>query len=253
MRSRYEAYMDGTALSSVHPKLIITDISHSVSPISVIAKSIANRNGMVVTSRKRANTSVSISFMLRIYDISERQKVMQEVQRWASGSVLEVNDRPGQILYAHCDTMPAISSAQQWTDTVTMTFVSYEMPFWMEKYASEFTATGTSGSGNLFVPGNAGEVVLEALITPASSISSASITVRGRTISLTGLSATSSLPVSIWYDDRGIQHIDCGTTSILSKRTGADDLLAECGKYNSISFSASASVTLTVKARGCWL
>lgn len=256
MRSRYEAYMDGTALSSVHPKIIIADISHAVSTISTNSNQIANRDGLQVSSRKRANTSVTISFLLRIYDIAERQKAMQEVQRWASGRMLEVNDRPGQVLYVNCDTLPTISSAMRWNDTVTMTFVTYETPFWMEKYPVTVTMTGSSNTPstqNVFVPGNAGKAFVEAVITPTSSLSNITLTVDATTIILSSLNASASTPITISYNDRWIQSIKKGTTSILDKRTGADDLLAECGRINSFSFTPSDAVTVVFSVRGCWL
>jgi len=253
MISRYEAYMDGIALSSVHPSLVITDISHPGSALNINTNTIADRDGVQIASRRRANTSVSISFMLRIYNTAERQKAMQEVQRWASGSALEVSDRPGQVLYCVCNQMPVVSSVQKWTEVITMTFVSYEKPFWTEKYPAVFTATGKTGTGELFVPGNAGKVYAEALIVPDSTLGSISLTVGTTTITLTNVSATDDDEIRIFYDDRGIQHIRKGIASILSKRTGADDLVAECGKVNGVSFGAADTVTVTFSIRGCWL
>ena len=255
MRSRYEAYMDGIALSSVHPKILITDISPIISSQSQKTENVANRDGIHLLSNRRAKTGVSITFELRIYDIAERQQAIQEIQRWACGKVLETNDRPGQVLYVSCDQFPYIGSALKWLNTLTVTFSSYDKPFWTEKSASVLTlSAGTSGSGSLYVPGNAGKTLVEATVTPGSStMANCSLTVGNTTITLTGVDATSASPVRLYYDDRDILHIVKGTTSLLDKRTGADDLLAECGKSNTMSFTASASATVSFSAKGVWL
>ena len=254
MISRYEAYMDGTSLSSIHPNLLILDIGHEVSSFSVSAESIAKRDGLMVLARKRAKTVVTISFMLRIYDIAERQRVLQQIQRWAKGSVLETNDRPGQELYVSCDEFPMIGSARDWLEELTMSFTTYEKPYWMEKtYASVSLTAGTSGSGSLYVPGNAGETFVEVTATPSSSMANITLTVGNTSMTLTGVSATSSQPITIRYDNQNILHIKRGTTSVLDKRTGSDDLLAECGTPVSVSFSSSVSCTVVFRAKGVWL
>ena len=255
MISRYEAYMDGIALSSVNPKLLILDIAHAVSAESLTTDSIINRNGLILQKSRRAKTSVSILFELRIYDIAERQQALQEVQRWASGKVLETNDRKGQQLYVHCDSFPVISSALKWTDELQMTFSSYEKPFWLEKTPAVLTlAAGTSGSGTLYVPGNAGKALVEVTVTPSSgTMANCTLTVAGRTITLTGVNATASNPLTIRYDDMDIQSIKVGTTSVLDKRTGVDDLLAECGKTTAFSFTASSSASVSFSVKGVWL
>ena len=71
-------------------------------------------------------------------------------------------------------------------------------------------------------------------------------------MTLSGLSVGAGNTIKIEYDDQLIQSIRVGSTSILDKRTGADDLIANCGEVNSLSFSSSASVTVTYKVRGLW-
>jgi hypothetical protein len=80
-----------------------------------------------------------------------------------------------------------------------------------------------------------------------------SLTVGNSTITLTGVDATSSAPVRVYYDDRNILHIVKGTTSLLDKRTGADDLKAVCGSKNTMSFTASSSAAVSFSVKGAWL
>jgi len=55
------------------------------------------------------------------------------------------------------------------------------------------------------------------------------------------------------YDDNMIQRIMDDTTSLLSKRTGADDLIAVCGERNRMAFTASGNADVVFSARGAWL
>ena len=112
---------------------------------------------------------------------------------------------------------------------------------------------GTSGSGTIFVPGNVGKALVEVTATPADSSANISLTVGSTTITLTGSNATSSNPLTITYDGNEIQSIKVGTTSVMDKRTGSDDLLAVCGASNTVSFTASASTVVTYSVRGLWM
>lgn len=253
MISRYEAYMDGVALSSIHPDLLITDIRHAVADYDRTTQATVNRDGSRILKNYRNTTGVSIFFRLRIYDISERQKALQKVQQWASGQVLETNDRVGQRLFVHCDKYPVISSALKWLETLSITFYSYEKPFWEEKTESVARLTGNDEEGSLFVPGNAGDAFVEVKVTPSATITSLTVMVGDTFITLSGISTNSV--ITIGYDENGNQYIKAGTTSILNKRTASssDDLLAKCGEYNTVSVIASASVTAEFKARGVWM
>ncbi len=254
MISRYEAYMDGVALSAVNPNLLITDIQPEVSDIDYEYEQLARRAGGFITKETQEGSSVTITFQLRLYSISERQAAIQEVQRWAKGQILETNDRPGQRLWAKCTSLPRITSAMQWTEEISMTFTAFEHPFWEELTPSVLSLTGTSQTGNLFVPGNAGETLVEVIATPGSgTLNALSITVGNTTMSFTSLGATASNPLTVTYDGRLIQSIKVGTTSAMSKRTGADDLLAVCGTNNAVSITAGTSSTITLSARGLWL
>ena len=254
MISRYEAYMDGNALSRVHPDILILDISHAISDRKISASRIGNRKGTLIIDDSQDGSSVTISFALRVYSISKRQEAMQEVLRWASGRVLETNDRPGQRLYVRCIEYPVVTSALQWTETITMSFKAFEYPFWEEKEKSSLSfSSGTSGNGTLFVPGNAGNTVVEVVATPAVSADDLSFTVGSTTITVTDCGATAENPLVIAYDENGFLSIKVGTTSVLDKRTGSDDLLAECGQVNDFSFIASESTSVVFSARGLWM
>ena len=258
MISRYEAYMDGIALSGIHPGIMILDIGHSVPNSRFQTAAMANRHGNSFLSEHVDGAGVHISMELHIYSIAERQRVCQEIQRWARGSVLEVNDRPGQRLNVRCTAFPGIESALMWTDPVEVDFAAFEKPFWEEKAVSSLTLpAGTSGSDYLFVPGNAGDTLCEITVTPESgnTLNTIGIGCGTTVLNFSDLGATNSNPLKVRYNDKQIMSIKVGTTSAMGKRTAAsaDDILMKCGEKNLCSYSANVSVTATFSARGLWL
>lgn len=256
MISRYEAYMDGVAMSSLSPNLLIRDINHGTSKVSRDTVTLVRRDGSIMVDKTLSAAQVKISFQLREYSIAERQKVCQEVARWAQGAILETNDRPGQRLHVYCDDFPVIGSALKWLNDLSVTFTAYNYAHWEEKTAVSTTLTGTSGTSTLFVPGNAGKALVTATITPSSdTVDDITLTVGDTSIALVGCGATSSKPVTISYDDMGLIRIRKKNTSIMNKRTAAssDDLLAVCWAVNTFSFTASAAVSVVFSVRGCWL
>ena len=255
MISRYEAIIDGNPLSHIHPSIIVHDIEHRPSDISYTTALRGNLRGSVVTSEAQEGSSVTIYFELHIYSILERQRILQEVQKWASGSVLETNDRVGQQLYIRCTRFPRIESAMRWTEPLTVEFTAFEIPFWQEKQPAVLTLTGASDTGTLFVPGNIWNSYVEITATPTGTLNTLTLTVGDTEISFTDLGATASNPLTITYNDKLIQSIKVGTTSALSKRTAAssDDLLAKCGEVTDFGITAGVSTAVEFRAKGMWL
>ena len=253
MKSRYEAYMDGIALSSIHPGILITDIAHTISSPKRQLQSFANRNGLQIVSTTSESTGVEIMFELRLYKMQDRQVALQKIQQWARGSILETNDREGQRLNVVCENFPSIGSAMGWNDALSVGFMAYEKPFWESKSFYSASMSGSDSEGVLYVPGTAGNTLAECIIEPSQTIDELTVTVANTFIKLTGLNTDQE--IRIGYDSHGNQYIKAGDTSILAKRTPAssDDLIAVCGEKNAISVSADASVFATVKARGLWL
>lgn len=253
MRSRFEAYMDGNPLSHVNPKILILDFAHKPADIAYTADTVANRSGGIVSDKTQGGANITISFEIHEYSIQKRQQICNDVIRWARGAILETNDRPGQRLHVRCTRFPRIESAVNWVDQLEMTFTAYEFPFWEEKTPARLILSGNSGEGQLFVPGNAGEAFTEVLITPNSTMANITLSVANTAITLTGCGATTENPVRIAQDEYGFIKITVGNVSILDKRTGSDELLAECGALNEISYSSSANVSVEFIVRGLWL
>lgn len=254
MISRYEVVLNGQALSSISASILILDVQYATPSIKNETYSVAKRQGARLHRRYYDRASVTINFEIHEYGIANRMKVCNAVQRWAkNGGVLQINDREGQRLRCVCESFPVIKSALKWTDVLSVTFSAYSLPFWEEISPSVLTLTGTSGSGSLYVPGCVDEAFAEVDITAGGTLTSLTLTANGRTMTLSGISVSSGSVVKIAYDDEMIQSIKVGNTSLLTKRTGVDDLVFKCGESNSVSFTSNVSVTASFKVRGLWL
>lgn len=257
MRSRYEAYINGVALSSVSPDIYIYNIGHKPAAIKSTSAQLGNRNGSFLLDKYYTGPQVTISFEIHNYNIWQRQEICDAVVAWAqSGNVLETNDRQGKRLIADCLTPPSIDSARDWLDVLEVVFTAYERPFWEEKAEAKLSLGGTSGNGTLYVPGNVGSAFVEVTAKPRSgTMANLTVTAGNTSIALTGIAATASAPLVISYDDKQIMSIKRGNVSVLDKRSGtsSDDLLLECGKLGTLSFSASVACDIMFSVRGCWM
>lgn len=253
MKSRYEAYLNGEALSAVNPDIYIHNISYGVPSVQYSTFTVAKRDGARIHRKYTDSISVKISFEIHTYDIVKRQTICGAVARWArNGGELQTNDRKGQRLRCVCASLPVVNSVRDWTEALEMEFTAYPLPYWEEEsYAVTTLTAGASGNGTLNVAGSVDGAFVEADIVTNASVSSVSLTVNGKTLTLSGLSVASGKTIKITYNDDMIQSIKVDNTSLLNKRTGVDDLVAHCGA-NYVSYTASASVTVTFKARGLW-
>lgn len=251
MINRYEAYRDGTALSSISDNIIIHDIQYNPPSIQRRTGRVANRNGCRLYGEYFGDGMVTIVFEIREYDTVKRDEICQKVAAWAMyGKYLTVSDRPWKRLMCVCETPPVIQSAKKWTDALKMTFKAYVLPFWEEVNEAVLSLTGTSATGNLYVPGNVKNTLVRVKITAGESVNSVKLTVGTTVFNLKSLSLSSGDIITIDYDDNMILSIKKGSTSMLSKRSGSDDLLADSGKLNTFGLTASGSVTAEFKVRG---
>lgn len=251
---KYEVWMNDIALSSLSPAIFISGIAYKPATKKVNSDDIAGRDGERIENVKYKGATVTVSFILRKTATEYRQDINDAIVAWATKGILRTSDRPWKRLRVLCVDPPYIPDTCDWTTPISMTFKAFEYPFWEDTVQSVLSlAAATSGSGTLYVPGSVGKALVEVTVTPSSSMANITLTVGNTSITLTGVSATSSASVTITYDDKGIQQIMCGSTSILDKRTGSDDLLAECGKTTTFSFTASAAAAVTFMARGQWL
>ena len=262
MTSRYAVSINNVQLASVDPSILVTDISYSPVYIKTDSSSVAKRQGSHIYRRYIDKCSVTVSFVIRKYDIEERQAVCSAVAKWASnGGVLRTNDRDSQILQCVCDQIPVINSALRWTDPIQVTFSAYTEPYWKgnlkgitviaSQVSGEYKATTSPN-----VEGNADGAFFHFTMTPSSGTATYfHITANGRTLNLDGLSVPADQAVKINYDSDMNQRIfhqvpSQGNVSLLSKRTGADDLPSVCGTGNTVTVLSDAPFQVLIQTRG---
>lgn len=249
MISRYEAYMDGVSLSSIDPAIYVLNIVPDSVQKQYNTNKVANRMGSRVVKASIESTSVTVNFEIHEYDTVKRDAICRKIQQWADGNVLEVSNKPEQQLECVCTEYP-VADAKNWTEELSMVFTAYNVPYWQEKNAKNITVTTENETA--YVPGNAPESLVSAVVTVGSSITSCTLSVGSKSITLSGISASAGDTITLDYDEKNILRIKKNNTSILNKRTAAsaDDLTAVCGKYNTFSAPATCSTVFTV--RGCW-
>ena len=259
MISRYIVSLDGISLESLHNAILITDVQYPDVVYQRETIGSVKRDGARIHRTYKEKSEVSVSFAIRAYDIVERQRICQAVCKWAKrGGRLQINDREGQFLDCICDSLPAVNSTLGWTDTLEIKFVAYAIPYWQDLIPTYIEMTGSSGEEGHMIPGSAPWTFVEATITPKATLTTIAIGINGLSDSdstlfyLDGMSISSGSQIKIAYDQNAILSIKQGTTSLLEKHSGKDDLVAGCGEVNTFSYVADANCDVTFKIRGYW-
>ena len=250
MVTRYRAWLDGQGLQDIDPCIIVSDIQELGAVMDVKTAMRAHGDGMRVLRSTRRSLTVALRFYIEEYDTMRRKSVLQKVVSWAArGGRLTINDRPDQYLDVEADTLPVITSAQQWLGEITMTFIARDVPYWQEEWPDSVGASGTSGTARLFVVGDK-EVPLEAVITNASNatLNTLSIALNGGEIRFFGL--------SVAPNDKVVMRMAGGLLELpVGCRTAeSDDVLTVMpGESNVITWQADQKVQVTFSARGAWM
>lgn len=253
MRMRYTCQMDGVELDSLAPSIYITDIVESAPSIN---RAIAQLpfGAQRITNRYHTQLNVTVKFLIREYDTMRRKAICQAVAAWAQGKFLAVNDRPGQRLCVECATLPVISSAQRWTDALSMVFSAWEKPYWEDAHPASVVLSG-NGSAVLRFAGVMPDSPLEAEITANNSVGKVTIACGGQTYELGGLSMGAGDVLRIGHDEHGLQFMRVNDRSVLSHRQpdSSDEIMLQPRTDNTITFSADGNAKAVFSARGKWL
>lgn len=257
MISRFEVWLNEVALSSIHPDIYIRDIEYTVPTLQDTLHAYGLRNGATPIKRYIGSTTVSVLIEIHTYGTAERQRICEQVAAWAmKGGVLRTSDKNERRLNVVCSDAPTIESALNWTDTVTISFAAYALPFWEDLYPQELKLTGTSETGSMFGVGYADRpFVTVNLAVKAGTLTDVSFVAGSTNIVLSGLSLATGAILTLDYDARHILTLYGNNESVYNKRTASssDDLRLEIGVANPIVLSANTNVEATFKARGLYL
>lgn len=250
-----EAWMDGVALSSVGA-IILSEFYDDAPTLEITAAPIPGRYGQRMTARNRTELTVSLAVYVRnLHDLPTRTRTVEALAKWASGSILEVNSRPGRRLHVTGTSIPAVGATRNYAQEIRMEFTAYEIPYWEDVMEAQGSATGTTDDITLFVDGTAPDTPLLVTVTPsAAALTSCTLAIAGGdAIALTGINIAAGSSLVIGVDEADRMKAMSGTTSLLRYRTGADALRVKCGQTSTLSFETNTSCAVTVAARGRWL
>lgn len=244
MTSRYQVWLkdgqENVSLESINPGIYVSDIKYSPPEISRDTMQKPNI-GYFVGPCHTGYGTVDVSFSLEVYDTVARQSAMAQVAAWAmKGGWLTTSDRPGQRLYVVCDKPPVVNSVLKWTETITITFTAYGLPYWQDSsYTIYKTPAPTYDSTNqVYVAsvsaandGNFPAFVAVKII-PSASMASIDVRAGSTRINLYNINLASGHTLRInYYDDTHIQYITDNGTHVEQYRTATsdDDLILPVG------------------------
>ena len=255
MITRCTCALNGQGLQDIDPAICVTDIRESVPAMTFAAAANARRDGSRLLRAQRQSLSVRITFEIHEYDAARRKAIAVRACDWAREGFLTVSDRPGQRLYAVCDQLPAIPSALQWTDQLTVGFTAYALPYWQDAVPIRAAFRGTAGETCL-IPGGTAPCFLEAKIEAAEgTVNAMTVAVNGRAYRFADLNLQKGQAFEIGYEDGSQrQFMRIGDRSALRCRTAdsADDLPLLPRTRNNIAVTADGPVNAQFYGRGLY-
>ena len=252
--------LGGVQLDSLDERILITGIDEGAGKESITAVNNAAGTGQRVTAMRRDTLDVTVKFALNIKndDMAARSELLEAVNTWAApGGFLRLGHRPGRRLQVLLAQAPGAGDMFAWTNEYSLTFRAYSVPYWEDNTAVTVTSgTKSSDSMALIVPGNA-QTVADVTVTNKSgkTINSVTLSVGGKQMVFSNLAMGGSATLTIDHPRSAkliYMRARVGSTSVLAKRTGADDFRISPGA-NTITFSAERAVQVTVNVRGRYL
>jgi len=249
--------LNGISIRENDPRIVVSGILDSQPKEKAIVTSMGYTHGGRLTKTIRQELTTTFTVGVNESDFEERNAIYQAIRKWGRyAGYLTTGARENQRLYV--ETMEIKTSGKRQAETLAITFTAYAMPFW-ENIAAQSAAVSTaatSGSALLSAPGNADECAVDAEITAVGgTLNTLTVIVGNTSMSFTALGITANNKLTIAHRDDGLLTIKNGATSLMTKRTGAsaDDLIAEPGSSNAVSFSGNVTCTAKFSTRGRWL
>ena len=252
--------LGGIQLDSLDSRILITGINEAAGKDMISAVSLGGADGQRITNRRRDTLDITVKFAMKIRndDMAARSTLLDTVNAWARpGGWLTVGHRSGKWVHVVLAQAPGGGDQYDWGNDYTIVFRAYEVPFWEDVTATTADMTqDDSGTGEIVMPGSA-DTAADVTITnkSGSSLSSVSVTIGSRTISFSNLNLANDASLVIDHvhaDGIYAMRARIGETSVLSKKSGADEFVLSPGS-NAISWTAGGDVAITVSGKGRYL
>lgn len=251
--TRYRVWLDDLGLQDIDPSIYIIDVQEHAPHQGLTTAAKAAGDGLHVLHRSRESLSVELRFTIREQRPARRSAILQRVKAWArQGGSLAVGHRPGLRLMVGPGQLSNFSSLR-WTETLTLTFTAYHVPYWEDAHPTQATASPAT----LFLPGDAPAAPVDLRWRSSlSGLLTLTITTSLSNITLRDVSVTAEQELLISHDT-GVLTATLDGVDILPLRTpeSSDDLLLPCGKTSTVTVTANNEAVqgCTLIARGRWL
>lgn len=265
MVTRYGVWLNNKGLADIDDTIYIVDISEQEYDQQIIKAESSLGGGTRYIATRRFSLPIEIRFLIRERNIARRAEILSRIRGWAQPGYLTTTDKPGKRLHVVCSRFPVASSAQRWTEELTMALTAYDVPYWEDERPmsctvrcepynpdANFTHQGTA---RLYQRGTA-PAPMDAVITANAALDKVRL-VGGEAykyLQFDGLGMRAGDVLTISHDERGILYAKVNGESVLHKRTTAsqDDLLVKPGE-NTITLRADNVCTAVCEVRGRYL
>lgn len=252
MTTPYQIILNDVALSDLDETICVTDIREDAPVMRSTAADLCG-GGKRLLRHERESLSVQASFAIQEPDRNRRAEIFRRVLAWAeNGGILTISGREGQQLHVIC-TAPPVLHAEDWTETLTLTFTTTADPYWED---AEITYAAVPTVNALTLPGNAGNAPVSVYVANRGSetMTQLVLTCGSTRMAFGGLSVAAGATFRLLYEE-GILSAESGGESQLRSRTADSDdlLLAPCGQSCVVRVSADQSVSAVFSARGRYL
>ena len=252
--------LNGVELDSLDERIVISGIDEAAGKDSITAVGSAAGCGQRITGQKRDTLDVTVKFMMAIRsdDMAAREELLEAVNGWAAeGGWLTVDHRPGRRLMVVLAPAPGSGDMFSWANEFTVVFRAYSVPYWTDSEATTAVSkNASSGSVSIEVPGNT-KTVADIKIENMSgqAINNITVNVDGNEMVFKNLGMGGTAKMTLDHvQQAGLFYFRAriGSTSVMAKRTGANDFYARPGS-RTVTFSADRAVRVTASVRGRYL
>lgn len=244
-------------LDEAHEAIVIKSVEPGKTERKVGTAQRMNGFGSRITNGSWNMVEAKVTFGIDLpkRQLDERLEAFEAACAWAlKKGWLTMSGNTGRRLYVNEVVLPDRGDLWDWTKDYTIGFQAYDVPFWQDAEPEEvITKTISKGTVNITVPGHV-NTVLDATFQNKSgkTINKLELTADGNKFTFTNLGLGGSDTLTISHGTNGILQIKIGSTSILAKRTGADDLIMRPGN-RTVTIDAERAGKLTLVAAGRYI
>lgn len=248
--------LGGVQLDEIHERIVVQSVDAGVPHEEIQAVNRMGGFGQRMTSQHWETLDVVVTYGIDVpkENMALRRELLEAVNSWAlRKGWLTVNFLPNRRMWVEKVILPSAGSLWDWTNSFSITFRSYGVPFWQDETATQVTSQSiTNGRVWIEVPGQF-RTVANITFRNISGMTIPNITVNagGSAMALNGINLGGSETLTIDHTNDGLLRITAGSRNVYGCRApaSADDLYLEPGS-RAIDISTTRAGRLTVAVFG---